>query len=74
MISSFSEHKVSVNTRKQKVIFFYELDVTVDWRGKLSDTGMSTVTFSSVGRASSTGAERRYDPKASSRIAELILL
>jgi len=30
--------EVSVNTRKQKVIFFYELDITIDWRGKLSDT------------------------------------
>jgi len=30
--------EVSVNTRKQKVIFFYELDITISWQGKLSDT------------------------------------
>ncbi|PRP89632.1 hypothetical protein PROFUN_00896 [Planoprotostelium fungivorum] len=30
--------EVSVNTRKAKVIFFYELDITIDWKGKISDT------------------------------------
>jgi len=32
---------VSVNTRKQKTILFYELDVTVKWEGTLNKSGLS---------------------------------
>jgi activator of HSP90 ATPase len=31
--------EVSANTRKQKIIFFYELDVTIKWEGNLKSDG-----------------------------------
>jgi len=32
---------VSVNTRKQKTILFYELDVTIKWEGTLNSSGLN---------------------------------